>query len=686
MHHPQNPLNLTDRNSSLFQRIKLFAWILIACWTLLIAASCYWNFQAERKVFHMVAMAEARAVIDRDVLYRRWGSSHGGVYVPVTLKSPPNPYLSHVPERDISTPSGKQLTLINPAYMTRQVNELAKEGSVFLGRAHLTSLKPLRPENAPDIWEADALRSFENGAGEISAVTTMHGKPFVRLMRPFITETPCLKCHASQGYTVGSIKGGISVSIPVQPLIDASRGQIVGSLAFHGTIWLLGLGVTGLGARQLSRSATVQKQVEDELHLQTMQLEKEMAERQTAQEALLENAYNLKIVADYALNWEYWRLPDDSFLYMSPSVHELTGYTVEEFTSDRGLIHRVVHPEDREQFRLHTHQLGPSGQILPIEMRIRHKYGEVRWVAHVCQQVFTPEGLPWGWRASNQDITARKMMEQELFEQTETLENEIAKREAAQANLEELNSSLEKRISLAVADLRLKDQTLIQQGRLAAMGEMINNIAHQWRQPLNNIGLIVQNLQFSFEAGTITHEEMQQDIGIAMDVIMHMSRTIDDFRNFFREDKQKGGFLVGKTVHRALEFVTAALSDHDIQVELEDDESVTATGYQNEYAQVLLNILSNSREACIERRVSAPRIQIRVTSENGRSVVYIRDNCGGIGDDVMPKIFDPYFTTRPPDKGTGIGLYMSKVIIEQNMGGSLSANNVDGGVEFRIEV
>ncbi len=635
-------------------------------------------------MLHKVALAEAQAVIERDALYRRWGSAHGGVYVPATPQSPPNPYLSHIPERDIVTPSGKQLTLINPAYMTRQVNELSKEGSVFLGRAHITSLKPLRPENAPDPWEANALRSFESGAHEVSAIVTMDGKPFMRLMRPFATDKPCLKCHAAQGYTVGSVRGGISVSIPIQPLIDASRGQIFGSLVFHGTIWLLGLGMTGLGSRQLSRSARAQRQVENELHHQNLQLEGEIAERQMAQESLLESEAHLRIVADYSSNWEYWRLPDDSFVYMSPSVAMLTGYTPQEFDAD--LLKTIIHPDDRELFLHHAHDMGSNGQIQPIEIRIVRKDGDVRWISHVCQQVFTQDGLPWGWRASNQDITGRKQMEHELFEQTEQLEDEVAERESIQTELERLNRSLEEQIDLAVADLRHKDQTLIQQGRLAAMGEMINNIAHQWRQPLNNVGLIIQNLQFSYDDGTITHNEFDREIAKAMEVIMHMSRTIDDFRNFFREDKQKGGFLVSTAVHHALDFISATLSSHDIQVELDDDKEVSAIGYQNEYAQVLLNILSNARGACIERCVTAPRILIRITSENGHSVVYIRDNCGGIADEIMPKIFDPYFTTRAPDKGTGIGLYMSKVIIEQNMEGHLTARNTEDGAEFRIEV
>jgi len=679
-------LNLSDVDGFLARRIRRYAWILALFWTLLVVVSWLWNLRAEQKVFRKVALAEARAVIERDALYRRWGSSHGGVYVPVTPKSPPNQYLAHIPERDIQTPSGKQLTLINPAYMTRQVNELAQEGSSFLGRAHITSLKPLRPENAPDPWEAVALRAFENGAKDVSAEVTISGSPYMRLMTPFVTDKPCLKCHAAQGYTVGSIRGGISVSIPIQPLIDTGREQIAGSLAFHGAIWLLGLGITGLGARQLSRSAQSQKLIENELHQQALQLEEEIAERQSAQESLQESERQFKIVADYSSNWEYWRLPDNRFLYMSPSVLLLTGYSIREFETDPELLQSIMHPDDQELFRHHTHNTDAQGQILPIEIRIICKNGDVRWISHVCREVNTPDGLPWGWRASNQDISERKQMEHELLKQAEELENEIAKREAAQANLEELNHSLGERIQQAVAELRHKDQTLIQQGRLAALGEMINNIAHQWRQPLNNIGLIIQNLQFSFDSGNITHEELKKEIDTAMDVIMHMSRTIDDFRNFFREDKQKREFQIGTTICNTLKFISATLSNQDIQVDFEDDGGTIANGYQNEYAQVLLNILSNSRSACIERSISEPSIHIRVTSENGRSVVCIRDNCGGIDETILPKIFDPYFTTRSPDKGTGIGLYMSKVIIEQNMNGSLTARNTGDGAEFRIEV
>ncbi|MHB8056954.1 MAG: sensor histidine kinase [Desulfuromonadaceae bacterium] len=272
-------------------------------------------------------------------------------------------------------------------------------------------------------------------------------------------------------------------------------------------------------------------------------------------------------------------------------------------------------------------------------------------------------------------------MQRALYEARERKARQVADEE-----LERLHKTQEERVIEMVADLRRKDQMLIQQSRLAAMGEMLGNIAHQWRQPLNNVALIIQSIQMQYNSGALTSEEMDNEIHEALEVLLQMSRKIDDLRNFFRVDKEKEGFFIGKVVGRALKLVSPHLGSHRIQVEIESDDEVTATGYQNEYAQVVMNIISNAREAAIERNISTPRILVRITSENGHSVLYIRDNCGGIPEDILPKVFDPYFTTRGPDRGTGIGLYMSKAIIEQNMAGHLTARNVEGGAEFRVEV
>ncbi len=266
------------------------------------------------------------------------------------------------------------------------------------------------------------------------------------------------------------------------------------STAVVSTCLIIPLGLIGFNSRlrvavrsrtyALEEEITERQQIQDSLHEQTLELENEIAERQKSQEKLQKSEAHLKIVADHASNWEYWRLTDNSFMYISPSVYTITGYTVDEFMNDHELIDRIIHPYDRELFKNHNHDVSKDGQILPIEIRIISKNGDVRWMGHVCRQVLTPDGMPWGWRASNQEITARKLLEHQLREQSE--------------HLEKLNHSLEERISKAVSDLRKKDQTLIQQSRLAAMGELIHNISHQWRQPLNNIGLIIQNMLFSY--------------------------------------------------------------------------------------------------------------------------------------------------------------------------------------------
>jgi C4-dicarboxylate-specific signal transduction histidine kinase len=310
--------------------------------------------------------------------------------------------------------------------------------------------------------------------------------------------------------------------------------------------------------------------------------------------------------------------------------------------------------------------------------------------------VATAHGVLWFLGIAVLGLGARNLVrnvEDEIHQQTIMLEEEAAIRQAAQEELavkklqlEILNQSLENRFNETIAEMRQKDQMLIQQGRLAAMGEMIHNIAHQWRQPLNNIGLIIQNIQLSYATNSLTSEEMDSEVANVMGVIMHMSRTIDDFRNFFRSDKEMHDFVIRHAVEHALEFVGATLASCNVQVDLRIDEDITISGYQNEYAQVLLNILGNARDVLVERKIAEPCITIGVSGKNGRSVVTIHDNGGGIDEDVQPKIFDPYFTTKEQGKGTGIGLYMSKAIIEQNMGGSLTVRNVDGGAEFRIEV
>jgi len=274
-------------------RLRRHTLFLVLLWTLSLVGSFGWLRHQESCNILELARAEARVAFEKDVLYRQWSASHGGIYVAVDATTPPNPYLAQLPERDVVTPSGRVLTLMNPAYMTRQVFELADKDKLTV-RGHLTSLKPLRPENAPDPWERRALLAFAKGEREFSEQVLTGGEPSLRLMRPFFMEQGCLKCHASQGYRLGDLRGGISVSVPLSAFAGYEGKLASGAALTHAALWLFGLGVLFAGHRTLAKDITRRVHAQQRLHEQALLLEQEIAERQRAEESLQRQALVLR--------------------------------------------------------------------------------------------------------------------------------------------------------------------------------------------------------------------------------------------------------------------------------------------------------------------------------------------------------------------------------------------------------
>ncbi len=250
-----------------------------------------------------------------------------------------------------------------------------------------------------------------------------------------------------------------------------------------------------------------------------------------------------------------------------------------------------------------------------------------------------------------------------------------------------LNETLEFRVRKEITKQREQEQLLIQQSKLAAMGEMIGNIAHQWRQPLNTLSLIIQNIQFTYENGKLDDDFFNKSTKKVKNLTLSMSKTIDDFRYFFKPNRCKEVFALTSSIKKSIELVNAALIHNQINLKLDfAEKAIFLYGYSNEFSQALLNILTNAKDALLEKDISEKQIYIQTNIKDKYCKIEIFNNGNRIDEKIVEKIFEPYFTTKIDSQGTGIGLYMTKTIIEKNMNGKISIKNRENGVSFIIKI
>ncbi len=276
-----------------------------------------------------------------------------------------------------------------------------------------------------------------------------------------------------------------------------------------------------------------------------------------------------------------------------------------------------------------------------------------------------------------------KKKEEELERLNATLEHRVQKQTK---QLIKLNRDLEKRVQEEVAKNREKDRFLLQQSRLAAMGEMIGNIAHQWRQPLSELGITIYKMKKIFlESGIKREKDFMDSYEHSKMVIKKMSNTIEDFRNFFNPNLEKKTFMVSDAINETLRMMEGTIHRHGLQIEVNCIKKAQINGYLSQFSQVLVNLINNSKDAYKLKGIENKKIDITVDVQTkGYVSVLFEDYAGGINPAVMDKIFYPYFTTKHSSSGTGLGLYMSKMIIENSMNGTISVINSKDGAVFRI--
>jgi C4-dicarboxylate-specific signal transduction histidine kinase len=390
------------------------------------------------------------------------------------------------------------------------------------------------------------------------------------------------------------------------------------------------------------------------------QLQREIVEWKRAEEELRESRAKYQTIVGAFDGLIYICAQYNRVEFMNEKLIDRTGYD-----AVGGLCFKVLHDRD-SACPWCMNDLVFKGETVRWEM---FSPKDNRWYYVVNIPIYNSDGSMSKYSMIT-DINERKMAEEQLKQQ--------------KRQLEELNSTLEKRVQEEVAKNREKDIILIQQNRQAAMGEALEHIAHQWKQPLNTIGLLIQHLKISCSCGELTEGFVNETTSKTMDLLNHMAQTIDLFRDFYKPDKEKTLFQLKETIDKALSFIEPAFKQQKIAVDFNADRELWAQGYPKEFVQVLLIILTNAREAFKERKTANPRLAIKVFSEDKNAVVTITDNAGGIPGNFIGNIFDLYFTTRESSGGTGIGLYMAKSIIEKHMEGHLGVGNVEDGAQFRL--
>ncbi len=352
IHNKSERVQTSTDSGKLFTDFRTPFWTILTAWTGIVVVLLILDCLNIQQTQNQMARNEALAHFNKDQAFRFWAASHGGVYVPPSDHTPPNPFLSHIPDRDTTTQSGKNLTLMNPAYMLRKMMEAYSHKYGVHG--HITSLKYFRKETAPDKWETSVLKRFEAGEKEASEFTEIDGKPYLRFMRPMITTKACLKCHVDQGYKIGDVRGGVSVSVPMTPYIKNQQQAItIHSISF-GLLWILGLVGLGISNQRIKsrikerdNAANELQKAHSELELRvkkrTAELEDlnkdlnlEIDEHQHTEAALLEREKILQNETESAegiinsLPGLFYMFDEKKFVKWNNAWERITGYSPEE--------------------------------------------------------------------------------------------------------------------------------------------------------------------------------------------------------------------------------------------------------------------------------------------------------------------------------------------------------------------
>lgn len=713
---------MTDTSLQRLSTIKRFLILAILSWSACVVLT--WVMVAisvrHTLVEHAVTR-EARTFVKRELAFRNWATNHGGIYVPPSATTPASPYLAHIPDRDLILPSGKTLTLLNPAYMTRQLHE--EFATAFGIKAHITSLSPSHPENAPSDWERRALESLANGSQEFREFTIINDEETLLLMQPMPTQKGCLKCHAQQGYKEGDILGGISIAMPLTELLaEAETHQRFWSLALLG-LWLLGLIGIWFSSRRLmteiaakdtayTELASIRAALEARVKARTKtveeanaQLEEEKQERLKIQHALEKSHGELQQIFNSAgdgmrvVDW------DHNMVMFNDTFVNMTGGSRQTLNSRK--CHEVFpgplcHTENCPLTRAENGEEQTSHEVTKTALDGR----KIQCLTLVAL-FYDSEGKGMGILESFRDISTLKKLEKNLFAE--------ASRNARQAEelLEKNTATISQNTQLeqALRELKATQSQMLQNEKMATVGQLAAGVAHEINNPtgfvtsnLASLKKYVQRLtDFLAQLQEVVSSEKEEEIAklrkkLKIDEISddipdlineslegteRIKKIVMSLKNFSRTDQEEyGPANINDCLESTLNVVWNELK-YKATVEKEYGDLPLTTCYAQLLNQVFMNLLVNSAQAIKEQGV----ISIKTWCDDDNIFISISDTGAGMDEETLTHIFEPFYTSKEKDKGTGLGLSIAHDIITKKHQGRLCVESQKGqGTTFIIEI
>ncbi len=636
-------------------RLKYHSLFLALLWTCCIGVSLAWNLHEQKEKIYGMARNSAQVTFENDLLYRRWVARQGGVYVRVSEHTPPNPYLN-IPNRDV-TAAGSRLTLVNPAYMARQVNQMSP--TIRGSRGHITSLNPIRPENRPDNWETAALKAFDLGSKEVSSVERIEGEDHLRLMRPFVTEGECLKCHAGQGYKEGDIRGGISVSVPLAPLWAIERPLAVKMSLAHVLLWLVGMAGLAISTRSTEKEISARELIDAELKRE-----------RDFMRGLIEAARDAIVSVDR----------EGRILLWNPAAEEIFGYARGE-TDNRRLEDLIVPEGSRRLFE--GALSGSMGKDVELELK---KRDGTLFPAEISASVVTKEGENPVHTIIVKDVTERRQAGEALRDALDKLELRVQERTA------ELQRAYDSLRVASEESKRLESQ-LRQAHKMEAMGTLAGGIAHDF----NNILAGIIGFAEMIHEDTDPESPARRRLELILKGAYRGRDLVQQILTFSRRiDEKKEPVELNGVIDEGLKLLRPALPS-TIEVRrtgVGEECFVLASPVQMH--QVLVNLCANAAHA-MEAAGGVLEIGLKAFHLGNRDappspgmepgdyvVLSVSDTGCGMDKEMLKRIFDPFFTTKDKGKSTGLGLSVVHGIVE-SCGGHVTVESEAGkGTRFLV--